>query len=567
MKNIIYTALAIFIIASCDKKEEKEAQIETLSATEITDTKATLWGKITEQGTSGVKEYGIVIGENRIPHTITRADSFGVQLTDLREGQTYLYVAYVIENNNREQYGIERTFTTLRPANFGALQQTNLRTATSLTISFSGVENLKEWGVHYAADAPTESSPSVKSTTENTLTITELQPNTTYRILPFATDNNDLRIVQSVFEATTLCAAPQLEIVSVTGVSPTEQKVVFKITDTGGGVITVCRLGYAEAGATTWTNVNVPYTEGNMEASMTGLKPATDYLVFAHAANRDANAQSDTIKFTTLGSVPTLAKPTVNAETSYRVNMTGGKVTNDGLLTVTEYGFSWSTTPNGTKTYMPVTAGSKDDFDYTSYDLLAGTTYYVRAYAKNQVGTGYSEEVQITTPAVVYDYITDRWDNNVSYRTVQIGNQTWMADDLRNNWGGGSLTFSGATIRDNRTVACPTGWSVPSVTDWNELIAETGGIYIAPTTLRVQNEACSYATNSTGFSLIPSITTGNGRNQYWTSDTYYNPHANNMAWGFYMLYMYNEFPTSGISGTDLYRTYSDFLPVRCIKDN
>ena len=38
MKRLINIILAVAIVASCTKKEEKDAQVETRSATEITDT-------------------------------------------------------------------------------------------------------------------------------------------------------------------------------------------------------------------------------------------------------------------------------------------------------------------------------------------------------------------------------------------------------------------------------------------------------------------------------------------------------------------------------------------------
>ena len=575
MRRLIYIALAVAIVASCKKKEEKDAQVETRSATEITDTKATLWGKITETGTAGIKEQGIeIVGGNRIPHTTTRADSFGVQLTNLVEGQTYRYRAYVVENNNRERYGAERSFTTLKPANFGVSHQANLRTANSLTISFSGVENLKEWGVHYATSTPTESSPQVKSSTESTLTITNLQPNTTYRFLPVATDKNDLRVTQSVFEAATLCAAPTLEIVSVTGVSPTEQKVVFKINDTGGGVITVFRLSYAEAGSATWTNINITYAEGNIERVITGLKPATGYRVFAHAANRDANAQSDTILFTTLGSTPKLAIPVITAETSYRVNMTGGKVDDKGLLPITEYGFSWSTTSNGTATYKRITAGSTDAFNYLCYDLLASTTYYIRAYARNQIGTGYSEPVQITTPNITWGAdVADRYIVGKTYNTVVIGSQTWMAENLEWN---GATTFNVTTIINTGGAMCPVGWHIPTRAEWDELIAETGGsgdaYYIgnnmAPKVLRIKEDGYELGLNSAGLSISATVVASSSNfAAYWTS----TQTISGGTFGRNYVFFYHE--VNSITSPNGYVTtsgeiyYNDWLyPVRCIKD-
>ena len=54
--------------------------------------------------------------------------------------------------------------------------------------------------------------------------------------------------------------------------------------------------------------------------------------------------------------------------------------------------------------------------------LTPSTTYYVRAYATNSVGTAYGEQRSFTTRSAFYcgtDTLTD-YDGNV-YHTVEIG--------------------------------------------------------------------------------------------------------------------------------------------------
>jgi hypothetical protein len=68
----------------------------------------------------------------------------------------------------------------------------------------------------------------------------------------------------------------------------------------------------------------------------------------------------------------------------------GGNVTNSGGATVTARGVCWSTTIN------PVVSGSHTSdgtgtgsFTSSITGLTTGTTYYVRAYATNSMGTAY----------------------------------------------------------------------------------------------------------------------------------------------------------------------------------
>ena len=141
------------------------------------------------------------------------------------------------------------------------------------------------------------------------------------------------------------------------------------------------------------------------------------------------------------GSTATL--PTVTTNTVSNITPTtatsGGNIIADGGASVTARGVCWSTSQNPTVSNSHTTDGSgTGSFSSSISGLTANTTYYVRAYATNSVGTAYGNEVSFTTlSTAVIDSkscptaptVTDH-EGNV-YATVQIGNQCWMRDNLR----------------------------------------------------------------------------------------------------------------------------------------
>jgi uncharacterized protein (TIGR02145 family) len=104
-----------------------------------------------------------------------------------------------------------------------------------------------------------------------------------------------------------------------------------------------------------------------------------------------------------------------------------------------------------------------------------------------------------------------------SCRTVVIGNQTWMAENLNFPTSEGSWCYENSVDNCSKygrlynwataMTVCPTGWRLPDTADWHRVVEAAGGASVAGRALKSVNGWENYAaranTNATGFSALP----------------------------------------------------------------
>ncbi len=118
-----------------------------------------------------------------------------------------------------------------------------------------------------------------------------------------------------------------------------------------------------------------------------------------------------------------------------------------------------------------------------------------------------------------YDYgsFADYRDGKV-YKTVKIGNQEWMAENLNFKGSLAQETWCyenkaefcakyGLLYAWNAAIkACPGGWHLPDTTEWNSLILTVGGIETAGSALKSAGgwENNGNGTDAYGFNALPA---------------------------------------------------------------
>lgn len=140
---------------------------------------------------------------------------------------------------------------------------------------------------------------------------------------------------------------------------------------------------------------------GSFVSHLTGLTEATTYYLKAYATNSIGTGYSNQLYFTTLALAPVVTTTGLSAITSTSAKG-GGIISSDGGSSITARGVCWSTGQNPTTSDNKTTDGTgTGSFTSDIGGLIAGTDYYIRAYATNSIGTSYGNELKITTPAPI----------------------------------------------------------------------------------------------------------------------------------------------------------------------
>jgi hypothetical protein len=388
--------------------------LTTTVVTNITTTTAFSGGSISDDGGAAVTVRGVCWAITSNPtisnsHTSdgSGTGSYSSSITGLTQSTVYHVRAYAT-NSFGTAYGNDIQFVTATPTVLPTLTTSSATgiTYTQVTlggnISSDGGATVTERGICISTSPnPTTLNKVIEGNTgigSFNLTDTGLNPTTLYYVRAYAINSVGTAYGNQITFSTTTATVPSITTTSITSITQTTALSGGSITDGGGSNITIKGVCWSLNSNPTISESYTSDGSGSSSwvSSLTGLTANTLYYVRAYATNLSGTGYGDQLSFTTSATIPSLSTTAVTLDITTAIS--GGNTINDGGSVITIKGVCWSLNSNPTISDSYTSDGSGTSlYSSTLSGLTQNTTYHVRAYATNSIGTGYGSDVQFTT--------------------------------------------------------------------------------------------------------------------------------------------------------------------------
>jgi uncharacterized protein (TIGR02145 family) len=537
---------AVFIVivfsSACKKEEEKLMVVRNDSISAITSTSAIVHSTIIDIG-NGIDQHGHCWSANEGPTLednenmsemgpVSVAGPYTSTMQNLMPNTKYYTRAYIKNSGSVAYSNNILSFNTLQAGlpvvTTGSIEDLTSSSAIvggSLNSLGEGVSSVLQHGHCWSSvtatptiDTDNKSSLGTRASTGTFQSLlVGLTPDVLYYVRAYATNSAGTAYGSFIsFSTPPQAGLPVLTTLVVTSITETTAQSGGNITNDSGSEVTargVC-WNTSENPTISDAHTNDGIGTGEFASEITGLTPNTNYYVRAYATNSIGTAYGPNEGFTTAQEpgLPVLTTDTVSSITETTA-VCGGNITDNGGSEVTARGVCWNTSENPTLLNSHTEDGTGTG-SFTSYitGLAAGTGYYVRAYATNIAGTSYGKHMSFKTISGGSSQVSD-YDGN-TYSTVHIGEQIWMAENLKTtHYSDGTPLVNGTGVTEisgdyttkywfvygdnpvNKDTygllytwaavmneapgsesnpsgvqgVCPTGWHVPSDAEWKQM--------------------------------------------------------------------------------------------------
>jgi hypothetical protein len=270
---------------------------------------------------------------------------------------------------------------------------------------------------------------------------------TTYYVRAYAINTKGIAYGNQITFTTPAPTPPSLTTTAVSSITSVSVATGGSVANNGGAPIT--------ARGVVWDTLTNPLVTKNRSINgsinnvfldtIRGLAGSRVYYVRSYATNSAGTAYGNELTFTTLTPVvPTVIINPIDLITNVSAR-SGGAITSDGGAAILSKGVVWSTFPNPTISNSKTTDSSGvAPFTSQLTGLLGDSVYYVRAYATNATGTGYSSQLNFTAAQAVLATITTSPITSVTSNSANSGG------DVTSN-GGGIISARGVVWNTSPT--------------------------------------------------------------------------------------------------------------------
>ncbi|MFZ4399339.1 MAG: T9SS type A sorting domain-containing protein [Bacteroidales bacterium] len=219
---------------------------------------------------------------------------------------------------------------------------------------------------------------------------------------------DEIRIANTWYNAVGFLTTPILSTGTPSNITTNFATVNGNIITNGGSAITARGICYDTLANPGLTNLFTSETGslGSFSSNLSGLLMGKTYHYRAYATNGSGTAYGADSVFSTATSavLPLITTNSVSNISNWSATFSGN-IINDGGTAITSRGFCRSTISNPTLTdSVNIVSGTTGIYTYTISNLLQNTTYHIRAFATNSVGTSYGNDVSFATLIFIPTY-------------------------------------------------------------------------------------------------------------------------------------------------------------------